>query len=163
MLTSFVFDITRLKIFDVKVVSMLHFLMFPYSILTPSIQFNTQVYSSFVRYLYQSGYYSYLIKVGLGLGEESKASFALFNLSLLGCQSLWETILQKNVQAVMLTTKIKQALNPTIRQSDQNKSWLVDSFLPFLTGRQSYKIIMFWNRSLSVISIRIIMNLHDLN
>jgi len=34
-----------------------------------------------VRYLYQSGYYSYLIKVGLGLGEDANGSFALFNLS----------------------------------------------------------------------------------
>ncbi len=31
-------------------------------------------------YLFQSGYYSYLIKVGLGLGEDAEASFALFNL-----------------------------------------------------------------------------------
>jgi len=31
--------------------------------------------------LYQSGYYSYLIKIGLGLGEDTKGSFALFNLS----------------------------------------------------------------------------------
>jgi len=37
MLTSFVFDVRRLEIFDVKVVSMLHFSMFPYSILIPSI------------------------------------------------------------------------------------------------------------------------------
>jgi len=47
-----------------------------------------------VRYLYQSGYCSYLIKVGLGLGEDAKVSFPLFNLSLLGCQSFWETLLQ---------------------------------------------------------------------
>ncbi len=43
------------------------------------VQFNTEVYSSFVRYLYQSGYYSYLIKTGFGLGENTKSSFALFN------------------------------------------------------------------------------------
>jgi len=46
-------------------------------------------------HLYQSGYYSYLIKVGLGLGEDAKGVFALFNLCLLGCTSLWETLLQK--------------------------------------------------------------------
>jgi len=46
-------------------------------------------------YLYQSGYYSYLIKVDLGLGENAKGCFALFNLCLLGCTSLWETLLQK--------------------------------------------------------------------
>ncbi len=45
-------------------------------------------------YLSQSGYYSYLIKVGFGFGEDAKVSFALFNLSLLGSQSLWETLLQ---------------------------------------------------------------------
>jgi len=33
-----------------------------------------------VRYLYQSGYDSYLVKVGLGLGQDAKGSFALFNL-----------------------------------------------------------------------------------
>ncbi len=43
-------------------------------------------------YLYQSGYNSYLIMVGLGLDEDSKGGFALFNSSLLGCQSLWETL-----------------------------------------------------------------------
>ncbi len=32
--------------------------------------------------------------VGLGLGEDPKVSFVLFNLSLLGCKSLWETLLQ---------------------------------------------------------------------
>jgi len=37
ILTSFVFDVKRLEIFDAKMVSMLHFSMFPYSILTPSI------------------------------------------------------------------------------------------------------------------------------
>jgi len=31
------------------------------------------------RYLYQSCYYNYLIKVGLGLGYDAKGSFALFN------------------------------------------------------------------------------------
>ncbi len=31
-------------------------------------------------YLYQSGYYSYLIRIGLGLGVETKGSFVLFNL-----------------------------------------------------------------------------------
>jgi len=30
----------------------------------------------------------------LGLGEDSKVSFALFNLSLLVCQSLCETLFQ---------------------------------------------------------------------
>jgi len=39
MLTSFVFDVTRLEIFDIKIVSILHFSMFPYSILIASIQF----------------------------------------------------------------------------------------------------------------------------
>jgi len=49
-----------------------------------------------VRYLYQSGYYSYLIKVGLGLGlgEDAGVELASFNLCLLGCQSLGETLLQ---------------------------------------------------------------------
>jgi hypothetical protein len=37
-----------------------------------------------VSYLYQSGYYSYLIKVGLGLSEDACVVFALFNLCLLG-------------------------------------------------------------------------------
>ena len=37
MLTSFVFDVKRLEIFDAKMVSMLHFSMFPYSILIASI------------------------------------------------------------------------------------------------------------------------------
>jgi len=37
MLTSFVFDVTRLEIFDAKMVSILQFSIFPYSILTPSI------------------------------------------------------------------------------------------------------------------------------
>jgi len=30
-------------------------------------------------HLYLSGYYSYLIKVCLGLGEDAKSGFALFN------------------------------------------------------------------------------------
>ncbi len=55
--------------------------------LTRLSSFNTEVYSSFVSYLYQSGYYSYLIKVGLGLGENTCVALALFNLYLLGCQS----------------------------------------------------------------------------
>ena len=38
------------------------------------------------------GYYSYLIMVGLGLDEDSKGGFELFDSSLLGCQSLWETL-----------------------------------------------------------------------
>jgi len=37
MLLSFFFDVTRLQIFDGKLVSMLQFLIFPYSMLTPSI------------------------------------------------------------------------------------------------------------------------------
>jgi len=41
------------------------------------------------------GYYSYLIKVGLGLGEDTGVALALFNLCLQGCQSLEETLLQK--------------------------------------------------------------------
>jgi len=48
-----------------------------------------------VSYLYQSGYFSYLIKVGLGFGEDTCVALALFNLYLLGCQSLEETLLQK--------------------------------------------------------------------
>ena len=47
-----------------------------------------------MSYLYQSGYYSYLIKVGLGLDEDTRVALALFNLCLLGCQSLGETLLQ---------------------------------------------------------------------
>jgi len=42
-----------------------------------------------VSYLYKSGY---LIKVGLGLGEDAFIALALFYLCLLGCQS-WLTIL----------------------------------------------------------------------
>jgi len=49
-------------------------------------------------YWYQSGYYSYLIRVGLGLAEGAKGSFALFNLSFLGCQSLWENFLHTELQ-----------------------------------------------------------------
>ncbi len=52
------------------------------------------MYSSFVSYLYKSGYYSYLIKVGLETGEDVCIALALFNLCLLGCQSLRETLLQ---------------------------------------------------------------------
>jgi len=53
---------------------------------------NIKVYSSFSSYLYQSGYYRYLIKVGLGLGfrwgHVSQSAFAAFiNLGLLVCQS----------------------------------------------------------------------------
>jgi len=44
------------------------------------------------NYLYQSGYYSYLIKVGLSLSEDAKSSFvakfALFNLY---CLELWKS------------------------------------------------------------------------
>jgi hypothetical protein len=39
-----------------------------------------KVYLSFCNYLYQSSYYSYLIKVGLGWGEAARSCFALFNL-----------------------------------------------------------------------------------
>ncbi len=46
-------------------------------------------------YLYQSSYYSYLIRVGLGSGEDACIALALFNLCLLGCQSLRETLLRK--------------------------------------------------------------------
>ncbi len=42
MLTSFEFDVRRLEIFDAKMVSMLHFSMFPYSILIASITNKTQ-------------------------------------------------------------------------------------------------------------------------
>jgi len=38
MLPSFFFDVTRLQIFDVKLVSILQFSIFPYSILLPSIE-----------------------------------------------------------------------------------------------------------------------------
>jgi hypothetical protein len=47
-----------------------------------------------VSYLNQSGYYSLLIKVGFGLGEDACVWLALFNLRLLGCQSLGQTLLQ---------------------------------------------------------------------
>jgi len=47
-----------------------------------------------VSYLYQSGYYSYLINVGLGLGEDARVALLVFNLCLLGWQSLGETLLQ---------------------------------------------------------------------
>jgi len=36
--------------------------------------------------------YSYIIKVGLGLGKDAKGSFALYNL---WCQSLWEKLFYK--------------------------------------------------------------------
>jgi len=36
-LTSFLFDVRRLEIFDIKIVSILQFLIFPYSILIASI------------------------------------------------------------------------------------------------------------------------------
>ncbi len=52
-----------------------------------------------MSYLYQSGYYSYLIKVGLGLSEDARIALALFNLSLLGCQSLGETLLRSYINA----------------------------------------------------------------
>ncbi len=39
--------------------------------------------------------------VGLGLGEDAKGSSALFNLCLLGCQSLLETLLQKLHSAIV--------------------------------------------------------------
>jgi len=48
-----------------------------------------------VRYSYQSGYYSYFIKFGFGLGEDACIALALLYLCLLGCQSLRETLLQK--------------------------------------------------------------------
>jgi hypothetical protein len=40
---------------------------------------DTEVLFIICNYLYQSGYYSYLIRVGLGLGDDVKSSFALFN------------------------------------------------------------------------------------
>ncbi len=43
------------------------------------IQLSTEVLFIICDFLYQSGYHSYLIKVGLGLGEDAKSSFALFN------------------------------------------------------------------------------------
>jgi hypothetical protein len=46
-----------------------------------------------------------LIKVGLGLGEDACIAFALFNLCLLGCQSLRETILQ-NPDTLLNSLKI---------------------------------------------------------
>ncbi len=57
-----------------------------------TFQFNTEVYSSFVSYLYQSDYYTYLIKVGLGLGEHACIAFELFYLCLLRCQRLRQTL-----------------------------------------------------------------------
>jgi len=47
-----------------------------------------------VSYLNHCGYYSYLIKVCLGLGEDTRVVPVLFYLCLLGCQSL-ETLLRK--------------------------------------------------------------------
>jgi len=55
-----------------------------------------------VSYLYQSSYYIYLIKVGLNLGEDACVVFAFFNLCLLGCQSLRETILQNYFKGLPL-------------------------------------------------------------
>jgi len=40
------------------------------------VQLNTEVLFIICDYLYQSGYYSYLIKVGLGLGEDAKLGCA---------------------------------------------------------------------------------------
>ncbi len=42
--------------------------------------------------------------VGLSLGEDTKVSFVLLNLSLLGSQSLWETLLQKWNSILMNST-----------------------------------------------------------
>ncbi len=47
-----------------------------------------------MSYLQQSSYYSYLIKVGSGLSEGACVGFALFNLCLLDCQNLRETLLR---------------------------------------------------------------------
>jgi len=48
-----------------------------------------------MSYLYQLiSFYSYVIKVGLGLDEDTHNVIALFNLCLLGWQSLRETLLR---------------------------------------------------------------------
>ncbi len=57
-------------------------------------------------YVYKSGNYSYLIKAGLGLGEDTWACLHLLILCLLGCQSLRETLLCK----VKLTQDVKTAV-----------------------------------------------------
>jgi hypothetical protein len=56
-----------------------------------------------VSYLYQTSYYSYLIKVGLALGEDAGIGLAFFNLCLLGCQSLRETLLQKELSFYIMS------------------------------------------------------------
>jgi len=66
-----------------------------------------------VRYLYQ------LIKVGLGLGEEAKVSCALFNLSLLGCQSLQEILLQKTI--IWIFIKIRLKSTDVLRYANTNE------------------------------------------
>ncbi len=63
---------------------------------------NTEVYSSFCGYLYQFGYYSYFIKFGLGLGEDAKGSFALFDLCLLGCQSFEKLFYKKATHKMLM-------------------------------------------------------------
>ncbi len=47
------------------------------------------------------------MKVSLGLGEDTKVSFVLFNLSLLGWQSLWETLLQNTLMISLITNVLK--------------------------------------------------------
>ncbi len=56
-----------------------------------------------MSYLYQSGYYSYLIRVGLGFGEDTQIVLALFTLCLLGCQSLGETLFGKYCEEIFLS------------------------------------------------------------
>jgi len=46
----------------------------------------------FIHNLYQSGYYSYLIKIGLGLGQDAHVALVLFLICLLGLQSLEQTL-----------------------------------------------------------------------
>jgi len=53
-------------------------------------------------YLYQSGYYSYLIKVGLGMGEDNKGSFTLFNLCCKVAKVCEKLFYKKNYKSVYL-------------------------------------------------------------
>jgi hypothetical protein len=50
------------------------------------------------RYLFQSGYDNNLIKVGLGMGEDTCIALLLFNLWLLGCQSFKRNSFMKQVK-----------------------------------------------------------------
>jgi len=56
------------------------------------------------------------------LGEDTKVNFLLFNLSLQGCQGLWETLLQKmNAGPLKCGQKWQKNNNLTIFTLDESK------------------------------------------